>query len=136
MDFPRFVYRSPGPVRYSNGACYKYVVVSSDEEMKAHLSAGWFSTEAEAIEEAGDIAFLHGLSRSRAARMRKVLAKKPKPAPKPEPEIAAEEDDDSPPTRAEMEEMATKLGVRFDGRTGDALLAKRIENKMRENGDL
>lgn len=52
------------------------------------------------------------------------------------PEQEEEPEDDSPPTRAEMEEIATKLGVRFDGRTSDELLAKRIENRMRENGSL
>lgn len=35
--------------------------------------------------------------------------------------------DDAPPTRAEMEEMARSLGIKFDGRTTDAALLRRIE---------
>ena len=136
MDFPRFVYRSPGTVRHANGACYQYVVVKSEAEVKEHLAAGWSLTEAEAIEAAGDVAFLHGLPARRAAKMRKLLAKKPKPAPKPAPEPEPEPaEDESPPTRAELEEMATRLGVRFDGRTNDALLARRIDAKLNENGE-
>ena len=36
-------------------------------------------------------------------------------------------EDDAPPTRAEMEEMARSLGIKFDGRTTDAALLRRIE---------
>lgn len=34
--------------------------------------------------------------------------------------------DDAPPTRAELEAKADDLGVKYDGRTGDALLLTRI----------
>lgn len=135
MDFPRFVYLSPGDVRTAGGACYRYVVVNSMAEMSQRLAQGWFETEAEAIEAAGDEAYLFGLNDEQYDRMLAVLAKKSKkapPAPKPEPEPA---EDESPPTRAELEEMATRLGVRFDGRTNDALLARRIEAKLNENGE-
>lgn len=39
---------------------------------------------------------------------------------------AVEAEDDAPPTRAEMEEQAKALGIKFDGRTTDAALLKRI----------
>lgn len=35
--------------------------------------------------------------------------------------------DDALPTRAEIEEMARSLGIKFDGRTTDAALLRRIE---------
>ncbi len=38
--------------------------------------------------------------------------------------------DDAPPTRAELEEQATSLGLRFDGRTPDARLARLIADAM------
>lgn len=38
-----------------------------------------------------------------------------------------ESDDDSAPTREELEAKATELGLKFDGRTSDAGLLKKIE---------
>jgi hypothetical protein len=38
--------------------------------------------------------------------------------------------DDAPPTRAELEEQATSLGIRFDGRTPDARLARLISDNL------
>lgn len=38
-----------------------------------------------------------------------------------------EPEDGSAPTREEMEEKATELGIKFDGRTTDAGLLKKIE---------
>ena len=34
--------------------------------------------------------------------------------------------DDAPPTRAEMEQQAKSLGIKFDGRTTDAALLRKI----------
>jgi hypothetical protein len=42
------------------------------------------------------------------------------------PQIEAEQPDNSAPTRAELEQMATELGISFDGRTTDRRLAERI----------
>ena len=47
----------------------------------------------------------------------------PKPAPA--------SDDAEPPTRSEMEAKARELSLKFDGRTGDALLLKRIEAALK-----
>jgi hypothetical protein len=38
--------------------------------------------------------------------------------------------DDAPPTREELEEKARELGIKFDGRTGDKLLLKRITEAL------
>lgn len=133
MDsFPRSVYRSPGIIRHASNASYKFVSVHSEAELKTRLAEGWFKTEIEAIAAAGDEAYLYGLPPRRAAKVKKILLAKKKAAPPP-PATAEEKEDDSPPTRAELEEMADKLGVRFDGRTSDSLLSKRIENRLREN---
>lgn len=134
MDFPRFVYKSPGQVRVTPNLCYNYVVVGSKAELEDRLAAGWHETPESAGKEAGDEAYLFGLSPNRRRRMERHLAKMKRAAPKPEapPQPAVEEkEDDSPPTRAELEEKAREIGVRFDGRTTDALLAKRIENALR-----
>jgi hypothetical protein len=49
--------------------------------------------------------------------------------------VAAEveaEDDNSPPTRAELEEKAKSLNIAFDGRTSDAKLLSKINEALAE----
>lgn len=46
------------------------------------------------------------------------------PAPVPEPA------DDAPPTRAELEQKAKELGIPFNARTSDKVLAERIAAKV------
>lgn len=49
--------------------------------------------------------------------------------------IAGEHDeveDNSSPTRAELEAKATELGIKFDGRTTDKSLADKIETALSE----
>lgn len=46
-------------------------------------------------------------------------------------EKPAEKVDESAPTRAEIEAKATELGLKFDGRTGDAKLLKLIESALK-----
>lgn len=41
-------------------------------------------------------------------------------------------EDDSAPTREEMETMAAELGIKFDGRTTDAALSKKIDAALAE----
>lgn len=38
--------------------------------------------------------------------------------------------DDAPPTRAELEQKATELGIKFDGRWGDKKLSDAITAKL------
>ena len=40
--------------------------------------------------------------------------------------VAAPVADDAPPTRAEMEQQAKTLGIKFDGRTTDSALLRKI----------
>jgi hypothetical protein len=44
---------------------------------------------------------------------------------------SAELQNDGPPTRAELEQKATELALKFDGRTSDAKLGKMIEEALR-----
>lgn len=39
-------------------------------------------------------------------------------------------DEKSPPTRAELEQMASELGIKFDGRTSDRKLSALIDEKL------
>lgn len=45
--------------------------------------------------------------------------------------IPKEPAEDSPPTRAELEEKASELGIKFDGRTSDKRLADAIEQALK-----
>lgn len=48
-------------------------------------------------------------------------------------DIAASDDEDlGPPDRAELEQLARQLEVKFDGRTSDAKLLQRIEDKVND----
>ena len=98
MDFPTLVYRCPGPHFGPPGTTYAAESVANESELAAALSAGWFATLPEAVE-----AFLS-----------------------PKPQVASETVDESPPTRAELEERAAELGIKVDKRWGDKRLMQEI----------
>jgi hypothetical protein len=139
MEFPRFVYRAPGQVQHSTGGRYRCISVDTLAEYDAYLAQGWWATPRDAIADAGEAAFMSGLNERQAKKLRKVkpwtrLQAPQKPAQAPEPAPAAPEvpeDDDAPPTRAELQAQATKLGIKFDGRTSDKTLLAKIDAAMR-----
>lgn len=45
---------------------------------------------------------------------------------------AAVPEDDAPATRAELEQKAHELGIKFDGRTSDAKLAAKIAAELKD----
>ena len=135
-SFPTMLYRSPGLHKKPGGGTYAYTSVKTQEELDEKLSAGWFASSAEAIEDAGDKA----TTPKRVADWRiKLKAKKTKkrkpskplgwkqPAPAIEPVI-----DNAAPTRAELETKAKELGIRFDGRTKDKKLGQLIYDRLTE----
>ena len=100
MEFPLMVYKVPGK-HLGAGGSYDFAGVNNAEELDAKLKDGWFSSLAEAIE--------------------------PK---KVEPVVDAKEDDIAPPSRQELEEKATELGIKFDGRFSDKKIAQLIEEAL------
>lgn len=46
--------------------------------------------------------------------------------------IDASAADESQPTREELEQKATELGIKFDGRTGDTALARKIADALKD----
>lgn len=103
MDqFPRMLYRAGGPEAL-HGGYFSTLIVKDESEQDAALADGWALSTPEALEQ-------------------KAAAEAPKPA---------ESDDSAPPTRAELEQKATELGIKFDGRTGDKKLAELIAAKLK-----
>lgn len=142
MEFPRFVYKAPGPLRHSTGGAYRFVVVNDQAEHDAHVADGWSPTAREAIAKAGEPAFLYGLSptqRKRVAALKPWLkVQLPVALPVPEPVVAApapkpEPVSDAPPTREEMLEQAAKLKLRVDRRWSDETLLAKINAAMADN---
>jgi N-formylglutamate amidohydrolase len=95
-DFPTIVYRSPGLHAGEFGKTYESKGVADAGELAAALAAGFHRTLIDACRPSQPVA----------------------PA-----EVPA---DDAPPTRAELEQHATELGLKFDGRTTDRRLAALI----------
>jgi len=129
MIYPIFVYRSPGQYRGHMGASFQCLSVADSSEHQAALQDGWYATEDEAIAAAGELAYTHGLNKRHLAQ---VLKDKPwervKLTAKP---VKSIPDDNAPPTRQEIEEQATLLGVKFDGRYSDKRLLERIAEAMK-----
>ena len=137
IELPAILYQSPGPHKKPGGGTYKIVGINTQEEFDAKLSAGWFTSSAEAITAAGDKA----TTPKRVAEWRlKAKAKKTKKRrpskplgwklPVPVPVI-----EDAPPTRAELETKAKELGIRFDGRTRDKKLGQLIQDRLSDTGE-
>ena len=96
------VYKVPGKHVRPHGT-YDFAGVNNAEELDAKLKEGWFSSLPEAIEP-----------------------KKVEPVVE-----ATKEDDIDPPTRKELEEKATELGIKFDGRFSDKRIAQLIEDALK-----
>jgi len=111
-EFSALVYRSPGTHRGPSGKSFDCRGVKSQEEMDAKLASGWFRTLAEAVNPETNA----------------INSIKTEPAA---PEIIQEEEN-RPPTRAELDQKATELGIKLDGRIGDKRLLILINEKLNE----
>jgi len=103
-DFPDMVYRTPGEHRAQNGGTFGYLGVNDAAEMQAALADGWYRTV--------DAAFA-------ALEAETVIE-----------EVAEAIDVVSPATREELEEKARELGIGFNARTADEVLAQRIAERV------
>lgn len=82
------------------GGTFSYLQVHTEQQLSAALADGWFRSVEEAIE-----------------------GKRRDPAPQ-------ELQDNSAPTRAELEQKARQIGLQYDGRIGDRKLAAMISEKL------
>ena len=139
--FPIHVYRSPGNY-VLRGKSYKWASVAEQDELQAHLDAGWYIGIDSAFKAAGDAAIANrktaewrdkkkSSKRKSEFKIAKAKARAEKAAR--ETGVAvAEPDDNAEPTRAELEHQATLLGLKFDGRTTDKRLLERITETMKD----
>lgn len=143
--FPIHVYRSPGNY-VLRGKSYKLASVADQNDLQAHLDAGWSITLDSAFKAAGESAVAtmktaewrknkKPAQRKREFKIAKEKARAEKIARDsgvPAVVKVVEHNDDAQPTRAELEEQATLLGLKFDGRTTDKRLLERITETMKE----
>lgn len=103
-DFPTIVYRVPGEHIAPRGT-YSYMGIADEAALDAALADGWHESLADAMTPAA-----------------KVLAQV----------IDAQDaiDDMSPATRDELAQKARELGVSFNARTKDEVLATRIAEAL------
>lgn len=119
MDFPRMLYRFPGTGRESpvlqDGKYDTHTVVDSDA-MREAQNSGWSISPAKAKLSYADIQAVVAKITAEVAADKALEAARTL--------VAAA--DNASPTRAELEEKATALGIKFDGRTSDKALSDRI----------
>jgi hypothetical protein len=101
MEFPCLLYKVPGPHGHAPG--FKYIGCA-DEEAFADLTAQGWAVSVEAAQ---------GKDKAEA------IVEKAE-------ELDEAIEEITEPTRDELEAKATELGVSFNSRTKDAVLAKRI----------
>lgn len=102
-DFPTIVYRTPGMHRAGGGATYDFKGVDDDDALDVAIKAGWRLTLGEAVASVAATAVLKEVIEAQEAI-----------------------DDVSPATRDELEQKAKELGIGFNARTSDTVLAQRI----------
>ena len=110
-QFPRMLYKAGGsePI---HGGHFASLIVADQAEQDGALDEGWALTTPEALEldVAAKQAAAEAMAKANEAAAAAVLA-----------------DDTKPPTREELEQMATKLGLPFSARVSDKKLAALIK---------
>jgi hypothetical protein len=99
MEFPLALYKQPGSDIATDGGRFGYRVAADETELQAFQADGWHLTSPEA-----KAAFEAAQAAAAAAA------------------LAAISNAEAPPTRAELEQKALELGLKFDGRTSDRKL--------------
>ena len=127
MDqFPCMRYRFPAKLRdaaHLQDGIYDTRTASDEAEADALRADGFYDTAAEA-KEVGDAAAKVASDEAAAAADAKRLEDA-------KALLAAADADKTPPTRAELEQKATELGITFAPNIGDAKLAERIAEKLK-----
>jgi hypothetical protein len=110
------VYRGYGPHQRKGGG-FSTLGVRSEEELEEALSSGWYRTLPEAIEAHDNPKPIIPVADAVAD-------------PLGDGKKGGSRDDGDPVTREELETNAKKLGVKFDGRTSNASLLRKINEAL------
>jgi uncharacterized membrane protein len=114
----------------TDGLSWDCKTANDQAEFDAALQSGWFATLADASLSAGDAARV--VRKIAAWRKKPNKAKKKSKAQTVAPVVQVELiDENAPATRAELEQKANELGVKFDGRTNDKRLSEKIEAALK-----
>lgn len=103
MKFPNIVYITPGP-HLRPGGTFNCKGVSDQQELDTALKEGWFRTLADAVTKKHSDVPADG-----------------------ETEVLG---DSAPPTRKELEQKAKELSIKFDKKTTDEELSKKIQEAL------
>jgi hypothetical protein len=114
--FPQAVFSAGGTETSDDceGQAFTSRLVNDDDELADAQEQGWHTSVADLVK---------AVKAANAAK----LAEQVK-----QPEDDQTGDDTNPPTRAELEQKATELGVEFSPKLGDKKLAERIAAKLAE----
>lgn len=104
-DFPKMLYKHGGPHEIHGGK-FDTLIVNDADEQDAALADGWHPTtpEAKDAHEAAKVAAASAAVKAAA---------------------------NAEPTRAELEQKATELGIKFAPNIGDAKLAEKIDAALK-----
>lgn len=113
--FPQAVFLAGGTETSDDceGHTFTSRLVNDDDELQAAQDQGWHTSVADLVKAV------------KAANAAKLAEQGEKPAA---------DDETAPPTRAELEQKATELGISFSDKLGDKKLAERIAAKLAEQG--
>jgi hypothetical protein len=118
MEYPALVYRCPGAHFGPDGTTYNALGVEDDAQLCVALENGWSKSLVEAVSahlgESDDFV-ANSVPDVDAAEAKKIN----------------EVDESAPLTREELEEKASEIGIKFDGRTTDRKLLEKIEEALR-----
>lgn len=126
-DFPRMFYRYPGVTREAaklQDGTYDTLIVNDADEAAAALAESWFATSPEA-RASGDEQIAAAAAVAKAASDAQALADA-------QALVDAAAASTKPPTRAEMEQKATDLGIAFKPGWSDKKLADQIAASLEE----
>lgn len=112
MDFPKMLYKHGGP-HDVHGGKFDHIIVNDEAEQDAALANGWHPTTPDAKEahEAAKVAEWNFRLAAASAAVKTAA--------------------NAEPTRAELEQKATELGITFAPNIGDKKLAERIEEALK-----
>lgn len=149
-QFPQMLYRAPG-AEDIHGHKLASLIVHDADDLERALADGWHETTTAAVQAhrdslsgqtgttqatvaAGEENGARSTHTSSLGAEAAVASNAPAASEVERSHMAAgggDVDDNAPPTRAELEQKAHELGIKFDGRIGDKRLAALIEKHLK-----